>query len=244
MNGEKNTPRLLGAMFLVVVVTSLAGGLLLASVTGGAFASASISTILVDIADRVALVRASIVADLATSVGEIALAALLYVVLRNQSRVVALVALGCWLGEALSLALSKVGVVALISLSQEYIRAGAPTNSFYQTLGDFLYTGITMRLGATTQMFFYCVGGLLWYGLFFRSRYIPRVIPLFGLAAVSVALVGVLLEFLGFSVSSYVYLPILPFELIIGGWLLLRGITADELPREAATRSRAVPGRC
>ena len=241
MNGEKNTPRLLGAMFLVVVVTSLAGGLLLASVTGGAFASASISTILVDIADRVALVRASIVADLATSVGEIALAALLYVVLRNQSRVVALVALGCWLGEALSLALSKVGVVALISLSQEYIRAGAPMNSFYQTLGDFLYTGITMRLGATTQMFFYCVGGLLWYGLFFRSRYIPRVIPLFGLAAVSVALVGILLEFLGFSVSSYVYLPILPFELTIGGWLLLRGITGEESRRAAAIGSRAVP---
>ena len=241
MNGEKNTPRLLGAMFLVVVVTSLAGGLLLASVTGGAFASASISAILVDIADRVALVRASIVADLATSVGEIALAALLYVVLRNQSRVVALVAFGCWLGEALSLALSKVGVVALISLSQEYIRAGAPMNSFYQTLGDFLYTGITMRLGATTQMFFYCVGGLLWYGLFFRSRYIPRVIPLFGLAAVSVALVGILLEFLGFSVSSYVYLPILPFELTIGGWLLLRGITGDESRRAAAIGSRAVP---
>jgi hypothetical protein len=39
MNEDKYAPRLLGAAFLVVVVTSLAGGLLLASVTGGVFGS-------------------------------------------------------------------------------------------------------------------------------------------------------------------------------------------------------------
>jgi hypothetical protein len=46
-------------------------------------------------------------------------------------------------------------------------------------------------------MFFYCIGGLVWYSLFYRSRYIPRAISAFGVAAVAVGLMGILFEFSG-----------------------------------------------
>jgi hypothetical protein len=72
-------------------------------------------------------------------------------------------------------------------------------------------------------MFFYSVGGLLWYFLFFRSNAIPRAVSLFGFLAVCVALVGLVMQFLGYEVSIFVYLPILPFEVIIGTWLVVRG---------------------
>jgi hypothetical protein len=235
---DRNLARLLGAMFLIVDVTSLAGGMLLASVTGGVFAAATISQVLTAIAGHVELIRAAVLADLATSIGELALAVLLYVVLRNQGRVLALLALACFIGEALSLAFSKIGLIALIPLSQQFVAAGAPANSFYQPLADFLYTGIVMHMGATTQMFFYCAGGLVWYSLFYRSRYIPRAISAFGVAAVAVGLVGILFEFSGFSVPSYVYIPILPFELLIGAWLLVRGITEGGEASAAAAAGR------
>ena len=61
------------------------------------------------------------------------------------------------------------------------------------------------------------------YLLFSRSRLIPRVIPAFGLAAVSVGLVGAVLALLGSDVGLIPYLPILPFEVTIGTWLLVRG---------------------
>ena len=38
------------------------------------------------------------------------------------------------------------------------------------------------------------------------------------------ALVGIVFELLGYDVSIFVYLPILPFELTIGVWLMLKGI--------------------
>src|SRR5690242_4221794 len=65
------------------------GGLLLASVPGGVSGSSSISDVLIKIADHVTVVRISTAADLATSVGEIALAALLYTALRSRGRVLA-----------------------------------------------------------------------------------------------------------------------------------------------------------
>lgn len=220
MTTRKYTPRLLGAAFLIVVFTSLGSGLVLMSTVG----SGGISDILVDISNRLTLMRIFILADLVTSLGIIVLAVLLYVVLNNQNEVLALVALGCWLTEAMALAISKFAASALVPLSQEFVQAGAPEHSYYQTLGEVLYSGVVVQLGQTTELLFYCFGGLSWYYLFYRSRYIPRAISLFGLMAVSVALVGLALQFSGHDVSIFVFLPILPFELTIGAWLMLRGI--------------------
>ena len=225
MTTKKNVPRLLGAAFLIVALTSLTSGLLLTSVVG----SGGIPDILVGISNRLTLMRIFILGDLVISLGIIVLAVLLYTVLNKQSKIIALVALGCWLTEAMALAISKIGATALIPLSLEFAKAGAPQHSYYQTLAGFLYNGIVIQLGQTIELLFYCFGAMLWYSLFYRSRYIPRPISLFGLIAVSVALVGLAIEFLGHDVSILVFLPILPFELTIGTWLLLRGIK-DEVP--------------
>ncbi len=103
------------------------------------------------------------------------------------------------------------------------MNAGAPTLSHYQTLGTFLYDGV-FNQGVTLHMFFYCLGGFLWYYLFYKSSYIPRIIPLLGLLAVLAAFVALVVEFFGYDVSIFLSLPLLPFELTIGFWLLLRSV--------------------
>jgi hypothetical protein len=185
----------------------------------------SISDVLVNVANNPALVRIVILGDLLTSLGIVALAALLYVVLNKQGPIIALVAFGWWLVEAMALAVSKVGLAALIPLSHEFVQAGGSDQSHYLGLGGFLYHSLVTQLGSTTLMFFYCAGGVLWYYLFYKSRYIPRAISLFGLAAVSVSLVGIVFVLMGFDVPIIVFLPVLPFELTIGGWLVVRGAT-------------------
>jgi hypothetical protein len=222
MNSTERTPRLLGASFLGVVLTSLTSGVLFMSATG----SGSISQILAHVADNVTLARLSIVAGMANSVGIVVLAALLYVVLARYSKVLALIALTCWLGEAMFYALQQIGVSGLIPLSQDFVKAGSPDPSCFQTLGDFLFNGLYKFVG-TILMFFYCAGGLAWYGLFYKSRSIPRAIPAYGLVAVSVGLVGTVLGLLGNEVPMLAYLPILPFELTVGTWLLLKGTRGD-----------------
>jgi hypothetical protein len=46
----------------------------------------------------------------------------------------------------------------------------------------------------------------------------------YGLAAVTLALVAVLLELLGAGALMALMIPILPFELIAGLWLLVKGV--------------------
>jgi hypothetical protein len=224
MNSDKKTPRLLGAAFLLVFVASLLSGTLLDSATG----SGSMSDKLVSISNNLTLMRASILVELVTSLGIVALASLLYIALHNQHRVVALVALGWWLAEAIILAVSKIGAFALIPLSQEFVKAEASDSAYLQTLGDFYYNGFD-RQGWSLHMLFFCLGGILWYSLFFKSAYIPRVFAAWGVVSVSLVTINVLgaLWDRDSGLLMPMLVPYVVFEFLIGPWLMIKGIQND-----------------
>ena len=220
MNSNKNTPRLLGAAFLAVFVASVAAMVLPQTLLSG-----SMSDNLVNISNNLTLMRVSILVELVTSIGIVVLAVLLYVVLHKQNKIVALVALGWWLVEAATLAVSKVGTSALIPLSLEYVKAGAPDSSYFQTLGALLY-GID-RWGYDIHMVFFSLGGILWYTLFLRSRYIPWLLSVWGIVAVSLALIGTVMVWFDTEIIALV-IPNGLFEVAIGLWLVVKGIKSYE----------------
>jgi hypothetical protein len=221
MNSGKNTPRFLGAAFLFVWVAFLVAFVLPQTLLSG-----SMSDNLVNISNNLTLMRISILVELVTSIGIVVLAVLLFVVLRKQNKIIALVALGWWLAEAITLAVSKLGAFALIPLSLEYVKAGAPDSSYFQTLGTLFY-GVD-RWGYDIHMWFFCLGGILWYTLFLKSRYIPRTLSLWGIVAVSLALIGTVMGWLGMPKPLVLVIPNGLFELAIGLWLVVKGIKAYE----------------
>ena len=231
MNSDKNTPRLLGAAFLFVFVASLLSDILLASAVG----SGSISDILVNVSDNLTLMRISILVELVNSIGIVVLAVLLYIVFYKQYKTIALVALGLYWAEAITLAISKIGAYALIPLSQEFVAAGAPEPSCHQTLGDFLYYGID-RQGYAIHTLFFCLGAILWYYLFYRSRVIPRAISVWGLAGVSLVLInGLLLLYdRDFGLRPILVALYIPYEVFLGIWLIVKGFNASAIVSETA----------
>ncbi|GAJ16606.1 unnamed protein product, partial [marine sediment metagenome] len=66
--------------------------------------------------------------------------------------------------------------------------------------------------------------GILWFYLFYRSRYIPRVLSVLGLAIESLALIGMVLWLFAVSVNMLFFYPIMVLELAIGLWLVVKGI--------------------
>ena len=215
-----NTSMLLGAMFLFVFVASLLSERLLASVVG----SGSISDILVNISENLTWMRISNLVALANSLGIVVLAVLLYIVFNKQYEIIALVALGWWLVEAVMLAVSKIGAYALIPLSQGFVKAGEPKSSHFQTLGNFLYYGVD-RQGYLIHNLFFCLGGMFWYYLFFKSGYIPQVLSVWGLAAVGLLSISILLLLYDRKVTRVmiIALPYVPYELFLGIWLIVKG---------------------
>jgi hypothetical protein len=107
---EMNTARLLGAAQLIVFVASMLSERLLASAVG----SGNISDKLVNISNHLTLMRISNLVALVNSLGIVVLAVLFYIIFSRQYSIIALVALGCFLAEAITLAVSKIGAYALI----------------------------------------------------------------------------------------------------------------------------------
>ena len=85
-------------------------------------------------------------------------------------------------------------------------------------------------------MLFFCLGAILWYTLLLRSRIVPRALALWGLLAVLLVLVGTLILVWDRSLSPSIalYVPYVPFELVVGVWLLVRGAPRSPAPPHEA----------
>lgn len=233
MNTDKNTPRLLGAAFLFVAAASLLSGIMLTSLGIPTVGSPDdISEIMINISDNTTTMQMSIIVMFIEAAAIVLLATLLYTILKKQNEIAARWAFGLWIVEAVALAIRGISAFSLLNVSQEFVEAGAPDPSYFQTLGS-LFFGTT-QFSYSVLMVFYCTGGILFYALFFRSKYVPVVLSLWGIMAASLGLIGTFLEILDYSVPLYVFLPILPFELAIGIWLIVKGINTSAIAAESA----------
>jgi len=220
MNVDMNTIRFLGAAQLFVFVASLLSNQLLKSLVG----SGDISESLVNISENLPRMRISTLVALLNCLGIVTLGALFYIVLNEQNKILALVALGCFLAEGITLAVSKIGAYGLISLSQEFVAAGAPESTYFQSLGDFLYNSVDQK-GYDIHMLFFCVGAILWYSLLHVSGFVPPLISIWGIVAVCLISIPVLLSLIGidFLPAGILALPYAPYELVLGVWLIFKG---------------------
>ena len=222
MNIGMNTVRLIGIAQLLVLGFGIVGGELLRSVIG----SGTMSDILASVSENQTRMRISNLAWLIVSAAIVVLGVLFYIAFNKEYKIIALIALGFFLAEAITLAVSKIGTYSLIPLSQEFAEAGSPEPSYFQTLGDFFYYGLD-RLGFDIHMLFFCLGGMLWYYLFYVSGNIPRIISIWGLVGVSLLLITTLLVLynrdLKDSPVMVLGLLYLPFELVLGVWLIVKG---------------------
>jgi len=213
-------------MFIIVVAIGILSGIPLSALNYALTGPPeNISETMISFANNPTMVQMSIVGFLMEAVAIVLLTVLLYVTLKKQNKIIARWAFGLWIIEAVFLAVREINAFSLLKVSQEFLKAGAPDSSYFQTLGSLFYE--LMQFSYDVQMVFYCTGGILFYYLFLKflkSKYVPQVLSLFGIIAASVGFIGELFTIFGYVVPLYVFLPILPFELAIGVWLMVKGI--------------------
>jgi len=158
----------------------------------------------------------------------ILLAHALYVVLRPVNQNLALLALLWRLAEAVvGSALAVVsGILPLLLLdSGEAI----DTNQLH-TLVDALLT--VRGAGLDVVLIFIGLGGTTFCYLFWQSHYVPRILAAWGiLTYLSMLLLSMtsLLTFIDESVKLMFYAPGGLFEITLGLWLLIKGVTVKKV---------------
>lgn len=232
MNTANRTSRVLGIAFLLQFITSFSNGVFLKSAL---IAPDSISESMIKIANNPALMRAYILVDMLTALGIIFLGVILFLTLRKQNETMASVALGCYILEAALLAASRLDAFSLLGISQTYVATGQPAS--LQTMANVSLESMNF-VGSTLHMVAFYPGGILFYYLLYKSGIVPRALSLWGLITVLPCLIGTLLVVFGYEAPVFLYVLYMPFELVIGVWILVKGISeVSETRRQPAIAS-------
>ena len=227
MISTKDTAKLLGVAFLFQAIASL----LSETISDSLIDPDSISNSMVNISNNPVTMQIGIIGKLITAIGILLLTVLLYTALKSQNKVVARWAFGLRLTEVTSFIVIVISAFALLFISQEYAASGIADSSNYVILGSLFYE--SMEYTFNINMLFFGLGAFLFYYLFLKSKYIPKIFSIWGIVSSFLALIGILFALFSYELNMFVYLiaflPILPLELSLGVWLIVKGFRPHEI---------------
>ena len=223
MNANKTTARIVGALFLIAMVTSLVGGIWLESITAA-------PDYLVEVSAQETQVLVGVLLELVNCVSVVGIAATLFPLMKKHSEALAAGYLGTRVVEVVILSVAAVSPLLIVTLSQEYLAAGAADATSFQTAGA-LVTAARGYLASLLTPIFFSLAALLLYYFLYRSRLVPRFISIWGFVAVVSLFTWNMLEAFGLSISAGMVfaLPMILNEIFLGIWLLAKGFSSPTL---------------
>ncbi len=125
----------------------------------------------------------------------------------------------------------------LLNLSREYVAAGAPDSSSFQTLGAVFLKGIDSISSVMGIVF--SLGALMLYYIFYQSKLIPRWISIWGFIAIMFHLTTCILIIFHLqspssTINSVMNFPIFLQEMVMAVWLIVKGFNPSAIASGAA----------
>jgi len=169
--------------------------------------------------------------ELILVVSAIGTATTMFPFLKKYNRTIALWHVCFRFMEAIVITVGVISVLSLLSLSQDYTAAGAPDIASYQVSGTLL-TAVhdwTFLLGPN---FFLGINTMMYSYIFYKSKLVPRFIPLLGMTGSALIFLAALLEMFGAidQISTWgviLALPIFANEMILAVWLITKGFNGS-----------------
>ncbi len=220
--------RLAGFTFLIYIAVGITSMVLMERATGGDGTPAQLATI----AQHATDVRLTILLTLLMNLSAIVLGVTLYALTRDQDRDLALLGLTCRLAEGIA-GMDVSGTLGLLWLATGTAAAALDPGGASALGAYFLRMGQIMGASAT----FFALGSTFFSWLLLRGRMIPVPLAWLGVVASIVLVVGcplVLAGLLRGPITTYMWLPMLLFEVVLALWLIIKGVN---VPSDGRHRS-------
>jgi len=219
MNSSTSRSRAVGVLFIVATVASALGVVLLGSILED-------PGYLTDAAADEVQVSFAVLLDLIAAASIAAIAVMIFPVLKRQSETSALGYLAARIIEATIIVVGAIGLLSILSLSQEYVQAGGPDPAGFRPLGPVLLELRDWTDLIATQFVFGLTALILNYALY-QARLVPRWLSVWGLIGAVLAIAAGVMGIFGqdpFSTFSVLlFLPIAVNEMVLAVWLIVKG---------------------
>jgi hypothetical protein len=224
MNSYRNNARITGILFIIAIVAPLVSFPFSQYINDPDY--------LITVSENSSMVIVGGLLEMIMAFAVIGIAVCMYPVLRKYNESLALGAVSFRVIEGILGMFAVISMLSLITLSQEYLAAGAMNDSPFVPLGT-LVLSFRHWAGILGPIAF-ILAALMYYYIFFKSTLVPRWLSVWGLIGVPLWLTGELLILFGvtdsFSTMVVVLdLPIALNELALAVWLIAKGFNPSAI---------------
>lgn len=137
--------------------------------------------------------------------------------------------------------LAVIFLLLILTLSQEFVRAGAPEAAYFQTLGVLLQTGRDL-MNHIAMIFAVSLSSLMYYMMLYQTRLVPRWLSGWGLVGTILIIFATLLvmfRLIGIITTGYLILtfPMILQEMVLAVWLIFKGFNPSVISALSAKKN-------
>lgn len=235
MNTNKKSALIVGVLFILAAVTAIIGLILYDPILNG-------PDYLMKGSEHANQVILGALMELILVVSAVGTATTMFPILRKYNETIALWHVCFRFLEAVIITIGIISVLSLLTLSREFAAAAAPDTASFQASGILLKAihdwtfllGPLFMLGINTMMYSY---------IFYKSKLVPRFIPILGMTGATLVFICALLVMFGVIQQISVWgailaLPVAANEMILAVWLIFKGFNLSALSSESVQTDR------
>ncbi|MET3193384.1 DUF4386 domain-containing protein [Bacillus sp. OAE603] len=226
MNSYRKSAKIVGVLFLLAAVTAIIGLKLYDPILKD-------PDYLIKGSEHANQVVLGALMELLLVVSAVGTATTMFPILRKYNETIALWHVCFRFLEAIIITVGVISVLSLLTLSREFVAAGAPEIAAYQTSGILLIAvhDWTFMLG---PLFMLGINTLMYSYIFYQSNLVPRFISCLGITGAIVVFIYALLVMFGFIqqisvLGAIMALPVAANEIILAIWLIVKGFNESAL---------------
>lgn len=221
MKNERMVSIVLGILFLTVMTTWTAGYAISGGILGSPdyLKNANPEKIKIFLGAVFEIIEITAVASII---------AFLFPIIRSFSERTAVFYLVMRVIESVLLTIAVLCSLAFITLSESFLKQGANNSQLFVLIGT-LIGAVKEKWIHTILPFFYSFAAISLYIFIIKTKLLPRVIPVIGIAAAVLVIIGTPLDFIGFKPAAFIGIFGGLFEIFLGIWLIAKGFNTKVL---------------
>lgn len=223
MNTDRKTAVTVGVLFIICTVASILGPSLAISVHSPDYLN--------QLAGHSNQIITAALLEFIWAVAGAGIVIALYPILKKHNGALALGSVYFRVVEGIFILIGTLGLLSLLTLSQDFITAESPDASQFQTIGTLLLALREWEFHVISGLAF-SLGALMYYAILYRSNLIPRWLSGWGilgavLSAAATVLASFARDFGMESLHTYLSMPVGLNELVFAVWLIVKGFKQD-----------------
>ncbi|MCJ7534260.1 MAG: DUF4386 domain-containing protein, partial [Anaerolineales bacterium] len=170
MDSNRKTAIIVGVLFITALVSSMLSGYFSGSIDDPEYLTA--------VSANEIKVLLGVLFQLILTASVVAIPIMMFPILKKYNERLALGYVVARIFEGFFDIVIAMSVLLLLTLSREFVKAGAPVASYFQTSRALLFA--VQDWSSVVENFPYCLGALIFYYLLYRSKLIPRWLSVWG----------------------------------------------------------------